>query len=345
MKKKRLLITLFVSLFLFCFVFFLIYVVYCFAFYDKNQVTKYVDEFNHGYYDFVYNSLADNDKVGKEDFNKSINLMFNESKLGEIHDTYYPDIDKDLFIDNFLFNTKVETGDITFVEDGKTGLFTRKSIKYGSINLSTKGGIRTSFVVRKNIKLTGEANSKIFVDDKECDLNNNSCYLVYVLGGMHTIRYETSKVTYFGLFNVTNDNMEIDVTTIDSLVKTSEVKGVTKKQVEKITLKPGKYLIKECYLPFDCAKKAKSFLILEADGSANLYMWYNLAQAGDSYFGTYVIENNYLILKFNNHTYKEFDYDTKVTTTIDIDVYSEFRYKVINNKKIKNEEYTFVWSE
>ena len=345
MKKKRLLITLFISLFLFCFVFFLIYVVYCFAFYDKNQVAKFTDEFNHGYYDFVYANMADNDKISKEAFNYSVNLMFNENRILDIHNTYYSDIDKDLFVTNFLFDSKIQSGDITFVEDGKTSLFDRKKIKYGSINLATKGGLRTTFVVRKNIKLTGEDNSKIIIDGKECDLNNNSCYLVYALGGMHTIRYETAKVNYFGLFNITADNMEIDVTTIDSLVKTSEVQGVVKKKEAKINLKPGKYLIKECYLPFDCAKKQRSFLILEADGSANLYMWYNLAQAGDSYFGRYVIENNYLILKFDSHTYKEFDYDTKVTTTIDIDVYSEFRYKIINNKTIKNEEYTFGWSE
>ena len=344
MKKKHFLITFLVSIALFSLVIFLIYVIYCFAFYDNNQEKKYLESFNNGKYDFVYDHLENADKINKDLYNYNVNITFNKNKLNEIYELYYKNVDHDEFICNYYFNNI--TDNVDYYSVGKTNLLKRKNLYYRSVEVINGKGVKTSFGVKKNLTLKVDEDSNLSVDDKECAIDKDTCTYQYIMGGNHTILYTVGQVTYYGILNVTSDNMNINVENVESLIKIGEVKEVQKpKKTSNIKLKSGKYKETKCYMAFDCANKKKSFLILNDDGTANLYLWFNLAQAGDSYFGTYEIVNNYLIMKFNGHTYKEFDYDTKVTTTIDIDVYSEFRYKIENDHTINNEEYRFVLSE
>ena len=345
MRNKRFLITFLISIALFSLVIFLIYVVYCFAFYDNNQEKKYLEAFNNGKYDFVYEHLRDADKIDKNLYNYNVNITFNKNKLNEIYELYYKDIDQDEFINKYLFNNI--TDNVDYYSIGKTDLVKRKELKYNTALVVNNKGEKTYFGVRRDISLKVDDESVLLVDDKECSIDKDTCKISYIMGGNHTVLYTVGRITYYGIFNVTKDKMEINISNLDSLIKIGEVKEVQKpkKTSNGIKLKSGKYKETKCYMPFDCANKKKSFLILNDDGTANLYLWFNLAQAGDSYFGTYEIENNYLIMKFDGHTYKEFDYDTKVTTTIDIDVYSEFRYKIENDHTINNDEYRFVLSE
>ncbi len=345
MENKHILFTFFISLFLFLLVVFLIYVIYCFSYFDSNQEDKLFKSFNTGSYDFVYDNLENNKEIDKDLYNYNVNLNFNNKTLKEVHDKYYSDQNLDEFLNKYLFSNRVEEKDVHYSYEGKTTLTKRRVIKYKSINIKTDS-LKSSFGVMKNVSFNVLDDSLLIIDEQNCSIKDRVCHFDYILGGLHTLVYEHDNIKYFALVNVIGDNTSIDVVNEDSLVKFSEVKGETKtEEIKQIDLKYGKYKINKCFLSSDCANKKKSFLILNEDGSANLFLWFNLAQAGDSYFGTYRIENNFLILDFPSHTYKEFDYDTKKTTVIDIDVKSEFRYKMENDHIIVNDDYRFIFNE
>ena len=67
--------------------------------------------------------------------------------------------------------------------------------------------------------------------------------------------------------------------------------------------------------------------------------------ANDYYRGTYKIENGFLILHFNNHTYNAYDYDTSTKTDIVTNVDMQIRYKIINDESLENDEYYYRYTK
>ena len=218
MENKHILATVFITFFLFSFVLFLIYVVYCFSFYDTYQEKKFVDNFNKGLYDYVYDNLEDSNRIDEDLYNYSVNLNFNEKSLIEIYEKYYKEYDKSDFIDSYLFSNRVQIDNFHFKSNIKTSLTKRRDLKYIRIDVRTANQKKTSFGVMRNISFETPENSKLIVDEKECSINENICHFDYLLGGLHTVFYENNNTVYFGLANVFDDNLKIVVSGLKSLV-------------------------------------------------------------------------------------------------------------------------------
>ena len=219
MSKKSFIITSIVTVSLFVFVSFLLYVIYCFSFYDSNQENEYLLNFNSESYDFVYDHMNNKNYISKNSFNYSVNLMFRKNKLKEIYNLYYSDLNEDDFINNYYYGNNISLEDIEFIKDGKTNLFKRRTIEYASITIWSRSGNKSSFGVKNNLKLKVGDNSKITIDEVGCEIKNNTCIISYILGGLHTVKYKVEDVEYFGLLNVINNNSEIDISNLDSLVR------------------------------------------------------------------------------------------------------------------------------
>ncbi len=219
MEKKSILITSVVTVSLFVFVAFLLYVIYCFSFYDSNKENEFLVNFNTEAYDFVYDNLYGSDHITKEEYNYSVNLMFKKNMLNEIYDLYYSDLDKEEFLDSYYFGNNVKPKDIKFIKEGKTNLFRRRSILYYSIKITSNSGVKTDFGIRNDIQLLLSDDSHLIVDDRECDIKENVCLIPYVLGGLHTLKYEVGGIKYFGLLLINEDNMKVDVSTLGTLVR------------------------------------------------------------------------------------------------------------------------------
>lgn len=226
MEKKSIFITTVVTIFLFSFVLFLIYVIYCFSFYDKNQEDVYLSNYNMGKYDFFYDKMVYNKYITKEDFNYSVNLMFKKNKLNEIYNTYYSNLNNAEFINTYFFRRNVSLDDIRFLSQGKTSLFKRKKLLYKSITIRSVNGLESSFGVKKDISFVVDDNTKLSIDEKGCEVKDNICSYSYIMGGLHTVLYEIGDVTYFGLVNVVKDESKIDINGLDSLIKVNNVLDV-----------------------------------------------------------------------------------------------------------------------
>ena len=222
MEKKSIFITAFITIFLFSFVFFLIYVVYCFAFFDKNQENEYLKNFNSGSYEFVYDNLVGQENITKEEYDYSVSLMFKRTKLNDIHHKYYSDMDINDFMDTYYYGGYVNMDDLVLTFNGKTDLFNRRSLRYQKIKVNTISGNNSVFGVMKDIYLLVDSNTKLYVDDIECEMANRGCYYKYLLGGLHTIMYEKEDAKYFGIINIIKDNQEISINNLENLVVVKE---------------------------------------------------------------------------------------------------------------------------
>ena len=218
MEKKSIFITALITICLFSFVFFLIYVVYCFAFFDKNQENEYLNYFNSGNYEFIYNNMVGLDSISKEDFNYTVNLMFKRTKLNEIHHQYYSNIDINDFMNDYYYGGYINADNLELSFNGKTDLFSRRSLRYKKIKVTTISGNHSIFGVMKDINILVDYNSVLLVDGKDCDVTSRSCYYKYLLGGLHTIEYTNGDIKYFGIINITKDNQEIILNNLENLV-------------------------------------------------------------------------------------------------------------------------------
>lgn len=346
--------TLIITGFLFFFILFLLYLLYCFAYYDKNQEEIYYTNIVDKKYDYIYTNIVDKDGLSKDDFNKSIKLMDNQKNLKDIYYLYYRNSDiitlEDFISKYYYGDAKIEKENIEYSSNGKTTLFKRRAIFYKSINLINKNGNKSSIGVKRNISFKVEGKSSIKIDDKELKCVNGECTLAKVFGGIHEIRYVSNGFEYYGLINIIKDKQVIEVTNIDELVRVDLINDndilvdVNEPDFE-YELKTGKYSLNKCYLSFSCPSTKSSYLLLNEDGSCELYTYITLDQAGDLYKGTYVREGNFLIMKFNGHTYQVFDYDTKVSTDINAKVDMEIRYKINGDNSLLNDSYRFKFSE
>ena len=350
MEKKNLFITIGITFSLFAFIIFLLYVVYCFAYYDKYNERIYITKINDNAYDFVYQNIRDNKGLSLEEFYIPIKLMSDKERLKDIYYTYYNGGNYktlDEFINTYYFAINdIKNNDILFETKGKTGLFNRKKLYYSSIKLKSSSGLETSLGIKSNVQLKIEGNSEILLDGKSVKCKDNLCKIDYVFGGLHEVKYVSNGYNYYGLLNISKNEEIIDITNLESLIKVNNIlnNSFTESKSD-YNLKIGKFKLSSCFLDSGCPSKSKSYINLRSDRTCELYTYITLDQAGDKYIGTYEISGNFLIMHFDSHTYKMFDYDTKQASDIFAEVDMDIRYKIESDYIISNDSYKFKYAE
>lgn len=352
-NNKSLYLTIGISLFLFSFVTLLLYIIYCYAYYDRNEEQTYANLVNRRDYDFIYENLVNEANLSKEEFNLSYNLLFDKNTLKNIYYTYYKDSDIFETLEDFITyyyygNTLVNKEDITFATFGKTNLFKRRTIKYESINLTNSKDQTASLGLKQNITLKIENNDILELDGQILTCQSRNCFIDTIFGGLHTIKYTSNNYDYFSILPISEENEIIDISSLNTLVKIAENKVIIEEPPESIIknalIQTGTYKINKCYLESGCANKRKSYLILNEDQTITYYTYTPFEEAGDEYIGTYEIQGNFLKSTFQSHTYSVFDYDTKQTTHIKANVNTEMRFKITDSQTLTSDSYEFKWS-
>lgn len=284
--KKALSTTLSLTIILFGFIIFLLYVIYCYAYYDKYLEYEYANKFNNKEYKFVYDKMIGKGNLTYEQFIFGIENVSNKDKIKNIFNTYYKDSglynEKD-FLNTYLFDLKnITEENIKFSSNGKTNLFTRRAIFYDDIKVNNSNGF-IKFGVFNKVMFEVESNSILRVDNKELECSNNICTIDKLYGGIYEINYVSNGYEYYALVNINKDKQKINVTNLENLVKVKKVNA---------NLKYGRYLLTDC--EGFCPVLNRSYLMINED---NTYYLYNYNKDGQNYnvSGKYSIDNNYII--------------------------------------------------
>lgn len=352
MDKEVFKTTFKITILLFSFIAFLIYLLYCYAFYDEYQKEIFLNKVNENNYSFIYKNMAGKDNLSEEKFNKTIKLMTDYRELKNIYYLYYRNsgiMSLEEFIKIYYYeDIKVSSSDVSYSSNGKTGLFSRKAIYYNQITLINDKGYLTTLGVIRNVKFNVEENSILRIDNEEVECNNGVCDVSKIFGGLHEISYISNGYEYYCLLNIYKDDQKIDVTNLEQLVRIDIISDNDIEVGDNTIineLSTGKYILDKCYLDSGCPTKNKSYLLLNEDNTCEYYTYISLDKAGDLYKGTYVIDNGFLVMKFNGHTYQVFDYDTKESTDITADVDMTIQYKIEENNNLVNGSYKFKLSK
>ncbi len=350
MKDKNLTITIGITFVLFSFIIFLMYLIYCYSYYDNRKSDIFLENYNKDAWDFVYDNWEHKEEIEKESFYNSMNIMYDKNFLRNIYDTYYKANSKmtfEMFSNQYYFgDSAITKNKIIFATEGKTNLINRKKFYYKNVNLENKNGYTTRLGIFHNIKLEVPNNGTINFDNQACELKENICEIPVVFGGLHKVLYSYNGIKYFALLNIYSDNMEVDVTTIDGLIKYIEgqsVKGVTVTNKEDAFVSKGSYRVSACYLPSSCPNSRESYLILNEDGTCTLYIYITLDVSRDTYNGTYRINEDFIYLSFDRHIYNVFDYDTKEADDIEVVTDMKMSFKIEDANNLKNDKYKFTY--
>ena len=350
MKDKNLLITFSITFVLFSFIIFLMYLIYCYSYYDNRQIELYLDNYNSNSWDYVYDHWYNNQEITKDQFYNSINIMYDQNLLRNIYDTYYKNNSKitfDVFNNQYYYgNSVIEKKNVLFETKGKTNLRNRKEFYFNKVNLENKYGYTTRLGIFKNIHILVPDGGSIIFDNEECVLNENVCTIPVLFGGLHKLLYNDNGAKYFTLINVYDDEMEFNVSNIENFVRyigESQVKGAQVEKKENSFVNKGSYRVSACYLSSSCPNTRESYLILNEDGTCTLFIYITLDVSRDTYYGIYEINEDFIYLKFKSHVYNVFDYDTKEATDIEAETSMIMRFKIENANVISNEKYKFTY--
>lgn len=350
MDKKNLITTIKITFVLFSFIIFLIYLLYCYAYYDKYQEQVYQDRVSIGDLEFFYNNLIDKDGLTKKDFDKTINFMLDNKNIKDIYYLYYRNsgiYSLEDFTNKYYYGDySIAKDGVAFAYNGKTNLFRRRAIFFDSLDVVNKKGYKVSLGVKRKINFIVEDEARLKIDNQELTCNDNKCVLNKTYGGLHELIYFSNGYEYYGIVNITKDNQKIEITNLESLVRIDEVSdnNILVDNNNDINLRSGNYKLSKCYLDYGCPTSKKSYIKLNEDGTCEFYTYISLDKAGDLYIGHYKVEDGFLVMSFDSHTYQVFDYDTKESTDINAEVDIEMRYKIINNKTISNDSYKFFFN-
>ena len=342
--NRQHLLTILISSCLFMFLTALFYTLYCYSFYNKNQLNTYIDNINNKKYDFIYSKYQNRDKITEKDFYSVINNSFDKDNLLNIYNTYYQNIleEKD-FLDKFYYgDINIAKENVDFKTIGKTTYGSRRELFINSIKYNKKDDY-ISLSLIKQINFITEKNTTINIDnniDIECSKN---CKIENLLGGIHTIIIKQSNKEYFTILNINESNQEIDLMNLEQTVLIKEEKDNDKvTKYENISI--GTYYLKECYMEQKalCPTNSKSYLELNEDNTVYLHLYSAWEIAYTEYWGTFTIENNFLILNFDYHTYTPFDYDTRTYSTVEVNSPSTQKYKIEGNNLI-GDKYKFYY--
>ncbi len=345
--NKSMFITFSVTFLLFSFIIFLLYIIYCYGYYNANQENYYLNQFNRNDFTFVFDHM-DND-LSQEEFTIPINYMYDKNHLKNLYYLYYEGNTQttlDEFIKKYYYgDRKITKEKIDFTVEGKTNFIKRRELKYKNISLENGSGQKSSLGIKKNIKIHLENNASLEIDDKQVACSSNLCIIDTVFGGLHTIKYVSNQFTYFGIINIIDDEQEIDIATLDNLIRIKEkAKDMTTSLIVDSSLQRGNFALNQCFMSYGCPSKKHSYLKLEEDNRVEFYTYITLDKAGDMYKGTYEIVGNFLILHFESHIYRVFDYDTQEATNIEANVDVEMRFKIESETKVCNDSYCFLYN-
>lgn len=292
-SKKALLTTMSLTLILFGFIVFLLYVIYCYAYYDKYQEQIFTDSVNNGKYDFVYEKMVGKGNLTYEQFISGIEILKDKDGLINIFNTYYKDsglYNEADFIKEYLFtNINIESKDIKFTSNGKTNLFTRRAIFYDEITLSN-GNQKVILGAFNKVMFKIENNAVLRFDNRDLVCENNICIIDKIYGGIYEISYISNGYEYYGLVNINKDKQNIDITNLESLVKVRDLE---------IKLSYGKYNVSSC-ISIDCPEENKSYMMLNEDGTFYSYRYYSDKGSASIETGNYTRDENKLMLAFKN---------------------------------------------
>lgn len=345
---KNIIITASITASIFLFLLFLIYVIYCYGFYDKNLKNELIKNYNNSKYDYIYEHLEQNDDyLTRDNYNNVINNTYDYNNIKKLYELYYTNsFSEDEFIDRYYYGNKhINDESFTFIKEGKTTITKRSDIKYNQIKLNNKNN-NTTFGIINNIKLKIDEDSLIYIDNQgiTCD---KECTIDKIYGGIHTIKYIKKDFTFFGLINIKEDNQLIEINKLDTLVVLEKTGTITTNGMNKNNNKliPGKYILEACYLTSSCPSPRYTYIILKEDNTVEFYTYITLDMAGDTYYGVYTQNNGFLITKFTKHTYRVHDYDTMQSTDIDVDTDISYTYKILEDNKFQNDMYKFTFKE
>ena len=336
MKKRRnIILTTSITLLITLFIATLLYIIYCYGYYDNSIKTEYLNKYNEQKYDYIYEKLEKEDKT-LDEYNIVINLMFNKTKLENIYNKYYSNnYNLEEFFNKYYFGNKIELNNIEYKKEGKTNLINRSNITINKINIKNENQT-TTLGLLKNITISKEDNSKLTIDRIEIECNNE-CIIDKIYGGRHEITYDSNGNEYYGLININKDNQIIDITQQELIItKQTEIK-------QTFTLTPGTYKVSECYLPSSCPNKGLTYIKLNENQTVDYYMYITYEQAGDVATGTYTIDGNFLTLNFDYHVYQVFDYDTQTRTDIPAETNIKYEYIIKDNNYFWSEKYSFYY--
>ena len=300
--NRQHLITILISSCLFMFLTILFYTLYCYAFYDKNQINKFVDKINNKEFQFIYEHFQDSDKISEKDFYSVINNTLDKETITNIYNEYYKNsISEEEFMNKYYYGDVELTRDnVEIKSSGKTTYGTRKKLSYKSINLK-KDNNEVNISVLNNINFITNVKTTINIDntlDMEC---NGRCTINDLLGGIHIINIKQYNKEYISVINISNSNTEIDLINHPETIIIKEDHNDDGEAKEFSNVHVGTYYVSECYIEQSvlCATPSKSYLELNEDNTVYLHLYSSWEVAGTDYWGTYRVENNFLILEIS----------------------------------------------
>ena len=301
-SKKALFTTFSLTVLLFSFIIAMLYIIYCYAYYDGYQEQVFIDNVNDNKYSFIYKKLVGKGSLTYEEFNSSIDLLTNKDRLSTIYDSYFKDsvaYPKEIFLNTYYFDEiKVDKDSILFGSNGNTNLFNRKALFYDEITVSN-GSISTVIGVLNKVSFKIEDTAILRVDNKQLDCAGSVCVVDKIYGGLHELSYVSNGYEYYALVNIYKDKQVINVSNSESLVKVED---------HRVDLKYGKYVINKCNIENidECPSMSKSYLILNEDNTFVAYTYFTTGRTSIITEGTFNYNNGVLNLssrKYGKETY------------------------------------------
>ena len=340
--NRHSLITILISACLFLFLTILYYTLYCYVYFNKNQIKIYIDNYNNKEYTYIYEHLTNRDKITSKEYYITINQTLDKEIIEEIYEEYYRN---NIELTNFLKkhyygDIEIDRKDITFNEIGKTTYGTRRTLEYESIKLEREDNY-TNISILNNINIISNPNTKIKIDKNELEIDcNNSCKIDYILGGNHFIEIEDGNKEEILFVNINESNQEIDLINNPDIIITNEIN----EQPLESTVKTGLYHVSECYIKPNvyCPTKKKTYIEIRDNKTVYFHLYNGWEIAYTEYWGTYKIEKDFLIIDFIKHSYTPYDYDTGTYSTIEMNVPSSQKYK-INGNTLTGEKYQIYY--
>ncbi len=341
-KHKNFVITLIISLLLMIIVVIITYLIYVFGYYDKIKENNILENFNSYKFNRVYGDLylQDKEHLTNKNLTSITNLMFNRINLERVFNTYYLDTSKynskSEFLDNYFYgNNPIDTNDIVYYTEGKTSVLSRRVTKSKEYIVSNSKKEKTSLGIIKNITFKARAGDSIKLDEDRISCNR-ICTIHKMYSGIHNLEYYHNGFTYYSIIKIDKDNTIIDINNIDNLVAIS--KEVNTNIFDNINLKVGIYSLDKCNLPSGCPSTTYSYLTINLDNTVSYYTYLDVDKAGDSYSGTYKIENGIIIMEFTKQTY--IDADSK---QIEIDNNLKMTFNITSDTSFSNNDLEFVF--
>lgn len=355
--RRNVLITFIITCFLVIIVTCFSYVIYCYAYYDKNETNEIIEYYNTFKFDKFYDSMKiknDSQNLSRETFHRITNLMYNKLTLENIYNSYYKNKDyyqdKDDFISQYYYGyNDAKTKDFSFNFSGKTTLTSRRKTTVNGVKIRNEKGTKSYLGILQNITFLIENGASLKIDDNEITCTKNDCFTTYLFGGIHQIEYIKGGFTYYSITNISESNSVVDVTKLQNLIPINKKLSLnvdsfseTVDEQSELKLNNGIYELSECYLQDGCPAKKLTYMTINEDGTCTYHVYYSLTRVHDTYNGEYKFENGFLNVTFNNHIYEAYDYDTKATTNITTDVKIDMTFRINANESFSNANYVFI---